>query len=674
MSAPLEPILIVDDDKLVLASLKATLEREGYLIFTANSGQEALEILNDQPIDIILCDQRMPDMQGIEVLKEAKEIRPEAIRILLTANTDQETAVRAINIGQVSHFLSKPWDENVLIQTIRMCTERFLLEKEMKAMQELILESHKELAQTHKGLKQQLELGAKIHETLLLGHVPSDIPGVDVQAVSIPSDEIDGDFFEFYRPLSHLCDVVVGDVMGKGIPAALVGTAVKTQLVRFAVPAHHAIKFDRETFWHEDVLSTKQIVTRVHEAIATELIKLEYFVSLIYGRFDLKKRTLTYINAGFTHPLHYHAGTQKASYLPGSHFPLGFVSEQQFQAHEVNFEEGDIFLFCSDGVTETKSKEGEIYGIERLKDLFEKVAEKDERIDLIRKEVNQYQGEFQIADDLTLIAIKIKNFLPIQLGERGKTKFSADYSQLQAVREYVEKICHDAPGDSERLSQDLKLAINEIFCNIIKHGYKTNPSGLIIIQAEHDLKGIKVEISDCGITFDPLMLSEPSFYGDKEDGYGWYIVRQVMDEVMYLPKRQEKGWNHLRLYKAYYTEEDAMDFAHSQIDNVLIITPKGENLDAKEAPDFKEKVLRLIDETHVQHVIFDMHQLQFIDSSGLGCFLSVLRKLNASKGDLKLCSMTKPVRSMFELVSMHKIFEIFPTPQDALKSVSTSKV
>jgi anti-anti-sigma factor len=674
MSAPLEPILIVDDDKLVLASLKATLEREGYLIFTALSGHEALEILNDQPIDIILCDQRMPDMQGIEVLKEAKELRPEAIRILLTANTDQETAVRAINIGQVSHFLSKPWDENVLIQTIRMCTERFLLEKEMKAMQELILESHKELAQTHKGLKQQLELGAKIHETLLLGHVPSDIPGVDVQAVSIPSDEIDGDFFEFYRPLSHLCDVVVGDVMGKGIPAALVGTAVKTQLVRFAVPAHHAIKFDRETFWHEDVLSTKQIVTRVHEAIATELIKLEYFVSLIYGRFDLKKRTLTYINAGFTHPLHYHAGTQKASFLPGSHFPLGFVSEQEFQAHEVSFEEGDIFLFCSDGVTETKSKEGEIYGIERLKDLFEKVAEKDERIDLIRKEVSQYQGEFQIADDLTLIAIKIKNFLPIQLGERGKTKFSADYSQLQAVREYVEKICHDAPGDSERLSQDLKLAINEIFCNIVKHGYKTNPSGLIIIQAEHDLKGIKVEISDCGITFDPLMLSEPSFYGDKEDGYGWYIVRQVMDEVMYLPKRQEKGWNHLRLYKAYYTEEDAMDFAHSQIDNVLIITPKGENLDAKEAPDFKEKVLRLIDETHVQHVIFDMHQLQFIDSSGLGCFLSVLRKLNASKGDLKLCSMTKPVRSMFELVSMHKIFEIFPTPQDALKSVSTSKV
>lgn len=673
MTAPLEPILVVDDDKLVLASLKATLEREGYIVFTATGGAEALDILNEQPIDLIVCDQRMHDMTGIEVLKRAKIIRPETIRILLTANTDQETAVQAINIGQVSHFISKPWDDTVLTQTIKMCMEKFLLEKEMKSMQELILESHKELAKTHKALKQQLELGAKIHETLLLGHVPEDLSTVDVNLVSTPTDEIDGDFFEFYRPLNHICDVVVGDVMGKGIPAALVGTAVKTQLVRFAVPPHHAIRFDHETFWHEDVLSPKQILSRVHEAIVQELIKLEYFVSLIYSRFDLKKRTVTYINCGFTKPIHYKAQTQKATTLRGENFPLGMMPNEDYSSVEVSFSEGDLFIFYSDGVTEAKSESGELFGTERLIDLIEAKIEEPNLSEIIKQAVSRFHGGGHIEDDLTVIVLKIKHFLPNHLGDRGRVKFSADYSQLQAVREYVEKICHDAPGVSERLAQDLKLAINEIFCNIVKHGYKSDPDGLIKIQAEHDRSGIKVEISDNGTTFDPLMLTEPSFYGDKEDGYGWYIVRQVLDEVMYLPKQQATGWNHLRLYKRYYTQEEIMEFTHSLIDQVLVITPKGENLDAKEAPEFKEKVLRLIDDTDAKHVIFDMHQLQFIDSSGLGCFLSVLRRLNSKKGDLKLCAMSKPVRSMFELVSMHKIFDIFPNADEALRAVTASR-
>ncbi len=111
-----------------------------------------------------------------------------------------------------------------------------------------------------------------------------------------------------------------------------------------------------------------------------------------------------------------------------------------------------------------------------------------------------------------------------------------------------------------------------------------------------------------------------------------------------------------------------MQFQHSTENNVLVITPQGKSLDAKEAPQFKENVLRLIEQKHVSDVVFDLHELQFIDSSGLGTFLSVLRVLNNTGGELKLACLNKPIRMMIELVSMHKIFEIYNSTQDAVRS------
>lgn len=115
-----------------------------------------------------------------------------------------------------------------------------------------------------------------------------------------------------------------------------------------------------------------------------------------------------------------------------------------------------------------------------------------------------------------------------------------------------------------------------------------------------------------------------------------------------------------------------MEILHEIQNGILIITPKGESLDAKEAPEFKEKVLRLINETRVPHVIVNMNHFKSIDSSGLGCFLAMLRRINEENGgELKLVQLSKPVRSMFELVSMHRIFDIFTTLDDAQKSCKT---
>lgn len=111
-----------------------------------------------------------------------------------------------------------------------------------------------------------------------------------------------------------------------------------------------------------------------------------------------------------------------------------------------------------------------------------------------------------------------------------------------------------------------------------------------------------------------------------------------------------------------------MEFSHHVQDNILIITPQGENLDAKNAPIFKEGVLNLVRSTGINKLIFDLSHLQFIDSSGLGTFLSIQRSLNTQGGTLKLAHLNKSIRTMFEIVSMHRIFDIFPNIEEAVKS------
>lgn len=117
-----------------------------------------------------------------------------------------------------------------------------------------------------------------------------------------------------------------------------------------------------------------------------------------------------------------------------------------------------------------------------------------------------------------------------------------------------------------------------------------------------------------------------------------------------------------------YGEEGTMKFAHTFANDVLIITPEGDSLDATDALMFKTKVFDLVSRNDHVKVIFNLGDLQFIDSSGLGAFLSILRTINSQGGMLKLAGLNKQIRTMFELVSMHKIFEIYPTIEDALNS------
>jgi len=128
-------ILYVDDEQNNLVSFKATFLIK-YNIHTAISGEDAIKILRANPIDIIITDQRMPNMTGVEFLESILEEYPDPMRILLTGYADLNAVIDAVNKGKIFHYLTKPWNEEELDLTIKRAFEVYTLRKDEKELTE----------------------------------------------------------------------------------------------------------------------------------------------------------------------------------------------------------------------------------------------------------------------------------------------------------------------------------------------------------------------------------------------------------------------------------------------------------------------------------------------------------------------------------------------------------
>jgi adenylate cyclase len=133
-SASLErAILVADDDEATRHALGRVLRSKGYGVHCASSGSEALAILALRPIPLVISDHDMPEMTGLELLREVRRRFPKVCRIMLTATMDLETVVRAINEGEIYRFIQKPWDNTVLAATVHLAFESLRLEAELAA-------------------------------------------------------------------------------------------------------------------------------------------------------------------------------------------------------------------------------------------------------------------------------------------------------------------------------------------------------------------------------------------------------------------------------------------------------------------------------------------------------------------------------------------------------------
>lgn len=144
-------VIIVDDEQSILNSLKRLLREEQYSVVTALSGKEALEFLKGSPpVSLIITDYRMPQMDGIEFLKEIKRLYPETLRMVLTGYADTQIALDAINEGEVYRFITKPWSDDEIKITIAQALVQYDLFMDNRELIELVQKNQEFLNQIKK--------------------------------------------------------------------------------------------------------------------------------------------------------------------------------------------------------------------------------------------------------------------------------------------------------------------------------------------------------------------------------------------------------------------------------------------------------------------------------------------------------------------------------------------
>lgn len=150
-------ILIVDDEVSILNAFKRILAEEDYDVHVASNGPEGLAMLRatDKPYSLIISDQRMPEMNGVQFFAQAKHICPDAVRILLTGYADSDSIIEAINQGGVDLYFRKPWHEEEILLHIRQSLSKVEILAENKRLVDLIKEKNKELVALNKNLEQK---------------------------------------------------------------------------------------------------------------------------------------------------------------------------------------------------------------------------------------------------------------------------------------------------------------------------------------------------------------------------------------------------------------------------------------------------------------------------------------------------------------------------------------
>lgn len=152
-------MLLVDDEMSILKSLKRLLRKEKYQILTATNGREALDVLThtDEEVSLIISDQRMPEMTGSQFLAEAVNIAPDSVRFLLTGYADLNAVADAVNKGKIHRYITKPWNDDEINESIRMALSQVELRKENKRLTELTERQNAELAELNKDLEKKVQ-------------------------------------------------------------------------------------------------------------------------------------------------------------------------------------------------------------------------------------------------------------------------------------------------------------------------------------------------------------------------------------------------------------------------------------------------------------------------------------------------------------------------------------
>jgi phosphoserine phosphatase RsbU/P len=371
-------ILVVDDAPVNLQVVSAIL-KDDFKVRIATSGAKALDLVKIEPHpDLILLDVTMPEMDGYEVcgiLKATPEVRDIPV-IFLTGKTETEDETKGFEVGAVD-YIHKPFSPAVV--KARVHTHLVLREARQQLARQLL------------DINNELEMAREIQLAILPHEIPR-ISGLEIAARYIPMSLVAGDFYDFIVVDEKHVGILVADVSGHGLPAALIASMLKTA---FAAQAPHAC-------------DPARVLSGLNQSLCGKF--KNHFVTGAYVFVDMEKNSIKYAGAGHPPLLLWRQSSAAASEVLENGLLLGFFKDAPYSVVEVCVQPGDKAVLYTDGILETRSPSKEEFGPDLFKVFLESNhnLKADKFADLVLDELTgwseNHEGNGQ-EDDITLLVI-----------------------------------------------------------------------------------------------------------------------------------------------------------------------------------------------------------------------------------------------------------------------------
>jgi len=525
-------ILIVDDEQVSRMVLRRTLRALEYVVDVASSGVEAWEMYQAHQHSIVIADWVMPEMDGLqlcELIRGQSHIGYSYL-ILLTSKYEKQDRLAGLKSG-ADDFITKPFDRAELSARLGIAERIVQMEQQLRSANERLEVKR----------RQEIEIGGNIQRSLLMARPPEDVKAFEFAPMNLPSSQVDGDFFDFFVHRPTVVVVFIGDAMGKGVAAALIGAGSKTTLLRSVGTLLSSSSL-------ENLPSPKDIVQHANRTLATELMRLDSFITLEYVRFDAEQMVATFVDCGHTKIVHWDSTSREIRELSGTNFPIGFISDETYGEFSVSIAEGDIFVIYSDGVTEAMSPSKELFGIERLKDIIREFATESpfQILYRLRERIRKHTQDGELQDDFTVVIVRVG--LSAAEWQHQLRVFPSRVESLSEIRHMLGTLSEDC-GLVKTSIDELQLAVHEALANIIEHAHARDGVGEIEIFAERIAYGLEIKLLYEGPEFAPpeSVISQPVINTQRDGGFGLYIIQAYADEVTY--GTEDSGLRFIKIMK-----------------------------------------------------------------------------------------------------------------------------
>jgi sigma-B regulation protein RsbU (phosphoserine phosphatase) len=380
-------ILVADDEPdlehLIRQKFRKKIRENEYEFLFAQNGAEALDqLINNDSINLILTDINMPVMDGLTLLTKINELDNRLMRsVIVSAYGDMDNIRVAMNRGAYD-FVTKPIDLNDLEVTI----EKSL--KEIEKYKQALIYHDKLIA-----IQQELDIATAIQTSILPKSFPPfpDRKDFSIYAEMITAKEVGGDLYDFFLIDKNRLGVIIGDVSGKGIAAALLMAVSKTLLKATALKG----------------IPADTILTEVNNILVDDSPS-NMFVTVFYGVLDTRNGAFEYSNAGHNSPYLISSSGEVKPLKNVGGLILGAMKDVEYESNIVMISPGDMLFFYTDGVTEAMDQNEEEFGEERLiKALCSKNnLDVNQQIYHIINEVQKFSCNLPQADDITCLVLK----------------------------------------------------------------------------------------------------------------------------------------------------------------------------------------------------------------------------------------------------------------------------